>query len=177
MQWQTTNQNVILNSINSMNNKNNTPKIAGAFVVSGILLLGAYFALNAKSSDDSATTLVTSPTPVAITTNEAAAVLTPATYKSGTYTLSGSYKVPRGDMEPISITVAIVDDVVTDLQVKTEATSSESAKYQAAFGKEINAKVVGTSLKSVNASRVGGASLTSRAFNDLIEAARKDASI
>jgi hypothetical protein len=96
-------------------------------------------------------------------------VTTPAQNK--TLTQVEMYEVPNGNKEEITVTV-IVDGAGNIIDVKfayNTPTNPESSKYLEKFNRAFTASsLVGKKIGSVKASRVGGASLTTGAFNQAI---------
>lgn len=96
------------------------------------------------------------------------------TYTNGTYSQSNTYNVPHGTNE-IAVTLTLTDDIITNLTVTHTAQHRESQQYQNRFDKRIADQVVGSSIDDISVSRIGGASLTTRAFNAAVAAIRIDA--
>ncbi len=110
-------------------------------------------------------------TPTTQTTNTTQITNTSATtslYTDGTYTRTVSYAVPEGGMESITVTLTLVNGEVTALTIVNDADSRESERYQSRFESAIDAKVIGQSIEGLSVSRVGGASLTTRAFTNAV---------
>lgn len=96
--------------------------------------------------------------PVAITAKTA--------YKNGTYTVTTSYVAPSRTTHEVVATVKILNDVVTEAQVSYGGEPHQtSSQYQSRFSQSYQSQVVGKKLDSISLSRVGGASLTTGAFN------------
>lgn len=170
----------------------NTPKVVGALVISAALIIGVYFVVSSlgsdpetsnttstvsvtktESSNDSTDTTATAESPIVDSvTAEQAAVLV---YADGTYSVSQSYRVPEGHTEDISIELTLSGDKISAIAVDTVASNDESAQYQSGFDTLIVGEVEGKTLDDADVSRLGGASLTSNAFNDLLEAVRNEA--
>ncbi|MES2966300.1 MAG: hypothetical protein V4668_00770 [Patescibacteria group bacterium] len=106
-------------------------------------------------------------TPLVATTPTPAAVVTPAsTYKNGTYTVTSSYVAPSRTTHNVTTTIKLVNDVVTEARVNFTGEEIEtSSQYQSRFSQSYQSEVVGKKLDSISLSRVGGASLTTGAFN------------
>lgn len=116
-------------------------------------------------------------TPAPVTTP---IVATPTTatnndYVNGTYTSTVTYSVPEGGREPLTVTLTITNDTVTALTVSQDADKRESRQYQSRFANAIESYVVGEAIDGLDLSRVGGASLTTRAFNNAVKDIRADA--
>lgn len=97
-------------------------------------------------------------------------------YADGTYSKSVAYSVPEGGREMLHVSVTLADGQVTALDVTHNADKRESARYQSRFSNSIDSEVVGESIDSISLSRVGGASLTTRAFNAAIQQIETEAS-
>ncbi len=120
----------------------------------------------------------TASTPV--TTAPSTATATPTVtassgYKDGTYTASSSYRVPHGGQNSVSATLTIASGRITVVTTTNDYSDGESAQYVDFFKQEISSAIVGQSLADASVSRVGGASLTSSAFNDVLDTIRTQA--
>lgn len=116
--------------------------------------------LNATSNTDSSA-------PTTTATNS-------ASYKDGTYTVDDSYQSPGGN-EAIKTSITVEGGVIKEAKVTQHANNSESADHQSDFAKGFKSKVIGKAIGGLNISRVSGASLTTKAFNDAIEQIRTKA--
>ncbi len=96
------------------------------------------------------------------------------TYRDGTYNGSVSYRVPHGS-NTLQATVTIAGGTISDVKVQSEYSDQESQMYVDSFASSISSSVKGHSLGDVSVSRVGGASLTSDAFNAVLDTIRSDA--
>ena len=126
--------------------------------ISAVLLIGAYFVLIKKSStstDAGSLSSSASSNPSSI-------------YKDGTYTASAAYQVPR-DTNTLSATITIANDTITKISTTNEYNSGESKRYSGSFDSGISAAVKGKKLTNAKVGIVCGASLTSMAFNDVID--------
>ena len=95
-------------------------------------------------------------------------------WPDGTYTADGSYATPES-VETIRVTVTLEDDIVTAVQVTGDPQKRESVQYQGQFIGGIADVVVGQDIDEIRVSRVAGSSLTSRGFNQAIEAIKSEA--
>lgn len=95
-------------------------------------------------------------------------------FADGTYTVNDTYLSPGGT-ENIAVEVVLQDGVVNSVSVTQRANNDESADHQAQFQKSYKSKVVGKSIKDLKLSRISGASLTTRAFNDALDQIRRQA--
>lgn len=84
----------------------------------------------------------------------------------GTYNLAQTYTVPGGDKENLKMTLVIKDGVIESIANNTVSSSPKSSGYQKSFETEIKKAAIGKKIESLNLSSVGGASLTTNAFNE-----------
>lgn len=113
--------------------------------------------------------------PTTDTTNTNTTNSTSSGYKDGSYTASSSYEVPHGNQNNVSATLTIAGGKITNVTTNNDYSDEESAQYVDFFKQEISSTIVGQSLADVSVSRVGGASLTSSAFNDVLDTIRTQA--
>ena len=103
---------------------------------------------------------------------------TPATgttdYTDGTYKTDVTYFTPMRSEYGVNVSLTLNKDIITDATV-TYSNGAEvdpnAAKFQAAY----KAQVIGKDIDTLNLSRVGGASLTTGAFNNALVAIKADA--
>ncbi len=109
------------------------------------------------------TTPVTPITPVTPTP----VVTIPATaYKNGTYNVTTSYIAPGNNKHTVTATVVIKNDVVTEAKLSYGGDDNLTSKeYQGRFASKYQSQVIGTKIDAIALSRVGGASLTTGAYN------------
>lgn len=113
-----------------------------------------------------ADTTTTEPTPV-----EAVAQ---SDYKDGTYRSQVTYFTPNRDEYLIDVSLTIKDDVVSAANVAYSQGAEidpNAQRFEGAYRTE----VVGKEVDSLNLSRVGGASLTTGAFNKALAEIKADA--
>lgn len=163
----------------------NTPKVIGGLAVAVVIGVGsllAFTGVTAKpsgsltSSTSSSTTsqVATQPTTTTTTPTTTPQATTPTptavtlAYKNGTYDATSSYYIPGGQ-NSLAVTLTISGDKVTAVKTSSTVDSYESQRYVDRFNANISSAVVGTSLSdAMSQSRVGGASLTTSAFDDAI---------
>jgi uncharacterized protein with FMN-binding domain len=126
----------------------------------------------ATSSNSSATDTTVSQNETTSTTTSSGAT---GSYKDGTYTASTSYMVPHGGQNSLSATITVAGGSITAVTVNDNYSDRESGMYVSDFESAISSSVKGQSLANVSVSRVGGASLTSEAFNSVLDTIRSDA--
>jgi hypothetical protein len=126
---------------------------------------------NEEGDDDSQSRSTPTPTPVKTVTTPASTV--PAdtrkqtVYKNGIYTAVGSYQSPAGT-EQISVTVTLVNDVITNTSAVSMANDRTSNRYESKFIGGYASQIVGKNIDTVNLSYVSGSSLTPAGFNDAL---------
>lgn len=172
----------------------NTPKVIGAITISAVLLVGIYVFLtkdinNNKSSasatktssssvvsnlpDTTSSTQSSASTQSSSSNSSSSNTATPSSsssnsgYKDGSYKISVDYRVPHGS-NSITVSVALKDGVVTKVSTSHDYSDRESGMYVNSFDSEISSAVNGEKVSSVSLSRVGGASLTTDAFDEAI---------
>ena len=99
---------------------------------------------------------------------------TTAQYKDGTYSAPGDYQTPE-NASSITVTVTISKGTITNSTVTGNPSSHESKAYIADFIAEYKSFVEGKQLGNLQVSRIAGASLTSRGFNEALNAIRSQA--
>jgi hypothetical protein len=102
---------------------------------------------------------------------------TTSTGPTGTFTASGTYLTPARTSHTVEVTLTLNDGLVTDTAVSydNKATGTYSNDNQNRFDRAYEAQVVGKSLDAISLSRVGGASLTSTAFNEAVNKIKLEA--
>jgi uncharacterized protein with FMN-binding domain len=106
---------------------------------------------------------------VAPTTNTPAVTQNAQQYKNGTYKAGVAYMNPNHAEYKLDVTLTLANNVVTD----ATAVGSQGAEIDPnaqRFMDSYKAEVVGKNINSLNLSRVGGASLTTNAFNQALVA-------
>lgn len=94
---------------------------------------------------------------------------TPDTAVTGaTFTENVSYLTPARTEHTMIVSLTIVDGVVTDSSIIYDEGEGFSNPNQERFDGAYKAEVIGKPLSEISLSRVGGASLTSQAFNDAV---------
>ena len=87
---------------------------------------------------------------------------------NGTFTEKANYQTPAKTTQEIAVTLTIKDDIVTDAKVVYDNSPTYSNQNQERFDKAYKTEVVGKNIEEISLSRVGGASLTSGAFNEAV---------
>ncbi len=85
------------------------------------------------------------------------------------YTENSSYLTPARTEHKMAVTLSIADGIVTDASVTYDGQSDGfSNPNHERFNAAYKTEVIGKKLSDVSLSRVGGASLTSKAFNEAV---------
>lgn len=111
-------------------------------------------------------TPITTPTP-------APAIVNKNNYTNGTYSTTVSYRTPDGTYQ-MNVALTVVDDSVTGTSVAFDSRGARDG-YSRRFSNSYQSQVVGKDLSNVQLSRVGGASLTTRAFNNAVSSIKSEA--
>lgn len=117
-----------------------------------------------EDEDDSAQPIQTPPP---VITTKPTTKSTVSVYKDGTYSAIGSYMSPGGP-DQIKITVTLSGDVITSVSGVNMAGDARSVKYEDRFLSGFESLVVGKKISEVFLTKVSGASLTPKGFNDAI---------
>lgn len=154
--------------------------------VGGYLLFTTKDATTTSSSAVSSTTQVANnslaqpqaTTPTTQTTDTTSATTTSTStsgYKDGTYTASASYSVPHGAQNTISATVTISGGTIASVTANDNYNDGESAMYVDSFESALTSSAKGQTIASYSPSRIGAASLTTAAFNNVLDTIRSQA--
>ncbi len=165
-----------------MNTKDKVLVTIGTVAVLSVASFTGYALFATKDSTAGQVAAQATSTPASTTTTPAATSTTPTTtttsssaYKDGQYSASMSYRVPHGETNNITVHVTVKDGSVVSVSTDNTYQDGESGMYIDSFKSGISGAVVGKSLSGLSVSYVGGASLTSFAFNDALDTIRSDA--
>jgi hypothetical protein len=126
----------------------------------------------------------TAPAPVATTPPQPPVVAptpttptTPATmYSNGIHTVTTSYVAPGNANHTVTVALTLDNDVVKDATITYGGDKVEtSSNYQRKFSDNYKKIVIGKPIDTLSLSRVGGASLTTKAFNEAVVAIKTEA--
>ncbi len=95
-------------------------------------------------------------------------------YKDGTYTASASYFTPKRQEHDLDITLTVANDVVTEATITYDDGPAKTGSHKG-FDGAYETEVIGVELSNIDLSRVGGASLTSDAYNNALAEIKSDA--
>lgn len=94
-------------------------------------------------------------------------------YKDGTYLSEVTYLTPIRKEYKLDVELSVKDGIVTGAEV-TYSQGAEKDPNAQRFEAAYRTEVIGKSLESINLSRVGGASLTTGAFNKALAEIKVD---
>lgn len=166
-----------------------TPKIVGGALIGFIALAALYFFIlapiddNNKSSDinsQASTNSSSTNNSQSINTDNTKPATTPSsaqtssTYKNGTYSATIDYMVPKSD-NSITVEMNVENGKVSSVKTTHDYSDRESDFYIANFDSLIAEAVTGKNIDNLSVGRVGGASLTSNAFDDAIATIKNEA--
>lgn len=133
-----------------------------------LVVIGVGFTLF-KSSDvpqpESATVVTEQPAPEESVANM---------YKDGTYTTTTTYQTPARAEYSMEVTLIVANNTVTDSQIVYSQGAEKDPNAQR-FDAAYRTEIIGKTLDTISLSRVGGASLTTGAFNKALETIKTDA--
>lgn len=104
------------------------------------------------------------PPPVTGTTETITPVETSATPVILTRTETVTYTSPANPQDPVEFSVTVTDGVITSASATPKSDNEISQKLQTAFAAEVATKVVGMKAADFDVDAIGGASLTTGAF-------------
>lgn len=90
----------------------------------------------------------------------------PTDFKNGTYSSQVSYRTPDGNYQ-LNLSMTISNDTVTNSNVSFDSKGARDS-YSKRFLNSYSSQVTNKDLSQINLSRVGGASLTTKAFNNAV---------
>ncbi len=163
--------------------KNNAVVGIVAVVIIGMIIAGTIFLKPKDSTTDSmgsSSTADSSSSSTSDTSNNSTADTSSTgssssgTYKDGTYTAKGDFSTPGGN-EEITVTITISNGAISSSSVTGDVTSRESKEYLQDFKDQYEESVSGKSVATLRLSRIAGASLTTRGFNNALDAIRNQA--
>lgn len=165
-----------------MNSKDKFLVSVGTVAVLGVASFTGYALFATKDTNPTAqvaaqTTSVpsSSTTATVATASSGVATTSSGSYKDGQYSTTIHYGVPHGGSNSITVNLTVKDGAVTAVSTANSYQDGESGMYIDSFKSGLSGAVVGKSLGDLSISYVGGASLTSIAFNDALDTIRSDA--
>lgn len=146
----------------------NRKHAATIVVISGLLLTGVYLVTNTALLEK-------------LVRTETAADIR---YIDGTYTATTTYSTPLRKVHEIGSTLTITDNVVTDATITYDGETltepydvkNSSTQYHIRFESRYRDEVLGKTLDEITTlGRVGGASLTTTAFTNIVQIVKQQA--
>lgn len=105
-------------------------------------------------------------------TRSRTAIREASAYADGVYTATGKYgSLPSS----ITVTVTLINGVITAVKVTPHATDPTSLDFQRRFAAAIPAVVIGKRIDEVKVGRLAGSSGTPKGFNAAIQRIREQA--
>lgn len=104
-----------------------------------------------------------------------AATAAASAYTDGTYTATIRYYVPDEGQNALKATITISNGTVDAVNINDTYRDRKSKQYIDSFESHISSVAEGKPVAQFSVGRVGGASLTSSAFNDALDVIRNDA--
>ena len=132
--------------------------------------------VNTETATDTNTDTIATTGTAPVTETPAPFKAETAVYKNGEYTVTSSYIAPSRTTHNVTATFTLTNDVVTKSTVAfTGEENTTSAFMQSKFSAAYQTQVVGEKLDAISLTRVGGASLTTGAFNKAIAEIKTEA--
>lgn len=160
-----------------MDTRNKIFSIVGSIAVLAAAGGGGYalFATPNSTATQHSSAAVTGSSSVSTTLPSQSITSTASSYKDGTYTASTTYSVPDGGQNSVNATITINSGVITTVSATGDFTDRESARYVNRFNINISSDASNQSIASYSPSRIGGASLTTSAFDSVLDSIRTKA--
>lgn len=154
--------------------------VIGFLTIAGII----YMNISSQTSSSSSTSLNSSTSSssftntTTITTTQGSSMMNGrgCMCNDGTYSATANYFV-EGHTESITVKMTISNGIVTSLTDTHSGNDRESRQYQNSFENQISSKVVGQNINNISLSRVGGASETTRGFNQALNQIKSEAAV
>jgi uncharacterized protein with FMN-binding domain len=141
------------------------------FIIAFIVVLQIGNSSQSATPINSTKTEITQPNPAQVTTSPSTQN-TSSTYKNGTFSAKVSYEVPEENTNSISVQVTIANDVISQVSYTNNPTERTSERYGKRFDEAFSdSQLVSKSVTKAELTRLGGASLTTGAFNDALQKA------
>jgi hypothetical protein len=85
-----------------------------------------------------------------------------------TRTETVTYTTPASSQDPVEFSVTVTDGVITAASANAKSDNDISKQFQTAFASDVSVKVIGKKAKDLKLDAVGGASLTTTAFEQFV---------
>jgi uncharacterized protein with FMN-binding domain len=164
-----------------MDTKNKIITVVGSIALIATAGAGGFWLFATPDSPSTTTTIVSqssSPAASAPNTSQATpAQPTPAAFKDGTYSATVRYAVPRGDKNGLTAEVTIMNGRITAVKTSNDYLDQESRFYIEDFNANVESDAKGQTIADYSPSRIGGASLTTYAFDSVLDTIRTNAKV
>ncbi len=152
-----------------------TAGLGGAYLFANKDTSAVGSTIGSSSSTNNSATSSTSTTPSISSATSNGSSNANSSYKDGTYTVTQSYSVPHGAQNSITAVVTVANGKITSVKTTDNYSDHESGMYISDFESSVSSTVTGTSLADASYSRIGGASLTTAAFDSALDSIRSQA--
>jgi formylmethanofuran:tetrahydromethanopterin formyltransferase len=140
-----------------------------------VVALGVGFTLFQNSKAEApAAVQVTQEAPTRTAEAEVENKVTKSDYKDGSFSTDVTYLTPKRDEYGVNVSLTLKQDIITDAKV-TYSNGAEKDPNAAKFEAAYKVQVIGKDIDTLELSRVGGASLTTGAFNNALVQIKADA--
>lgn len=140
-----------------------------------IVVLGVGFTLfqSRQPEEGFSTTVTEQTTNVKLPAGDVSESIT-SSYNDGTYQTQVTYQTPKRDNYAIDVSVTLSKNLLSDVKIvytNGAENNPNAQRFEAAYRNH----VIGKNIDAINLSRVGGASLTTEAFNQALTRIKADA--
>lgn len=140
-----------------------------------VIALGVGFTLFQNNSAEAPTLPpVTQDAPIKTAETNVESNSTKSDYNDGTFATDVTYLTPKRDEYGVNVALTLKQDIITDAKV-TYSNGGEKDPNAARFEAAYKVQVIGKDIDTLELSRVGGASLTTAAFNNALINIKADA--
>lgn len=146
----------------------------GTVAIVGLAAFGGKLLLTGGGAASSGAPVVASNTSTQLV-GQPSASNAATTYKNGQYTATQGYYVPHGGSNSVVVTLTVNNGSITAVNTVNQSNDRESQLYINDFENAVKANADGQALNSYAPSRIGGASLTTEAFAQALNAIKTEA--
>lgn len=137
--------------------------------------LAANSSVSSAATNNSSSSSSTSSDDTSTNSSNSSTSTSSESYADGTYSASTDYEVPRGATNSITASITVANGKITSVSVENSSVDHESSRYIDDFESGVSSSATGKSLADYSPTRIGGASLTTSAFADVLDQIRQDA--
>jgi len=150
-----------------------TVAVIAAASIGGLALFKSPETSSALSTTSSQTS--SSPSTSSTSPSTTSSSSSTGTYKDGNYTNTVSYNVPHGGSNSIAVTLVVSGGKITSVKTNNNYSDGQSSYYISSFESSVSSDASGQSISSYSPSQIGGASLTTYAFSNVLDNIRSQA--